>query len=127
MRREVWKCMLLVFTNRSCHYSEYLTWTIDDDRLITRIRGNQLQHISILLEILERHIALKRSNHDIAVLRDDRTIEYHDISLDDTSILHAISFYPTKIGGSWVIDEIGFKIHLRCRMILRSEWQSRTN
>lgn len=127
MRRELLKCILLVFTDGSAYYSEYLARTVDDDRRIIGIRGNEPEYISTPLKILERHIPFQRCDDDISVLRYDRTVEDDDISLDNSSILHAITFHPDEECRCRMIDEIIPEVHLRCRMALRSEWESRSH
>lgn len=116
----------MVFAYCARYNSKDLTWTIYDDRLIFSVCWDESEPLSLLLEILEGHISIKWSYHDITILRGERPIEDDDIPLSNACILHAISLHFHEIRTRWMLDEVLLQVHLTRRMRLRSKWQSCT-
>lgn len=113
----------MVFSYWARDNSEYLTWTIHDHRFILGIRWDEPEPLSFLLEVLQCHITIERSDHDVAILRSEGPIEDDDIPLSDPGILHAISFHLHEIGTRWMLDEILLQVYLTRRVSLRSKWK----
>lgn len=82
---------------------------------------------SLLFEVFQGNITIKRSNYYISVVRRERSIQYDNVSFYYSSVHHAISLYLYKKGTSRMLDEVFLKIHLARWLRLRSEWQSCTN
>lgn len=116
----------MVFAYRTSDDSEDLTWTIHDDGLIFRIGWDESDSLSLLFEVLQRHITLERCDDDVTIFRSEEPIEDDDIPLSDPSVLHTISLHLHEISTRWMLDEILLQVHLTRRMRLRSEWKPST-
>ncbi|KOQ85845.1 hypothetical protein ABW48_24760 [Pluralibacter gergoviae] len=58
------------------------------------------------LELFNSEAAVYFGDHDIAMLRTQRTVHHQQISITHTDILHAVSLSPHEICCGWMPDAI---------------------
>lgn len=117
---------LVILTDRADDDPEDLTGPIHYDRFVSRIRGDESESLSLLLEVLQGDFSLERGDDDIPILRETRSIEYDDISRTDSSIFHTVSFYLDEISTRRMLDQVFLEIDLTRRVCLGSEGESGT-
>lgn len=97
----------MILTHKSDDDSEDLTGSIDDDRLIFRILGDESHTSCGFLEAFQGDGTIQRSDDDIMMLCLECTIDDDDISSTYPGSFHTVSLHSDEIARDRMFDEIG--------------------